>query len=132
MIGTMNNDASQGLRFKGCLDEIGVWDEVLPLETIQGLAAGASPIGAPSPDSGYLRVTDISYDPDTGNISMTWNSREGAVSYRLLYDDDLSGDFLAEVDDNIPTQGETTTVNFNRSEVGGAGALKVFFIVQEN
>ena len=128
MIGNNNNDGDQATRFKGCLDEIAVWNEILPVETIQALAAGESPIGAPSPNSDYLRITDITFDEDTENISITWNSKTGE-QYALQYDTDLSGAFLSDVDDEIDSQGESTTREFNRSAVGGAGAPKIFFKV---
>ena len=131
MIGTHKNDDDQATRFKGCLDEIVVWDEVLPVATIQALAAGESPIGAPSPNSDYLSVTDLTFDQDTGNISLTWNSKAGE-NYALFFDPDLSGGFLSDVDDDIDSQGETTTRSFNRSAIGGAGALKVFFKIVKN
>ena len=131
MIGTHKNDDDQATRFKGCLDEIVVWDEVLPVATIEALAAGESPIGAPSPNSDYLRITDLTFDQDTGNISLTWNSKAGE-NYALVYDPDLSGGFLSDVDDDIDSQGETTTRSFNRSAIGGAGALKVFFKIVKN
>ena len=131
MIGNNNNDLNPATRFKGCLDEIAVWDEILPIETIQALAAGESPIGSPSPNSDYLRITGLAFDPSTGNISITWNSKVGE-SYSLIYDEDLSGAFLNDVDDDIDSGGETTTQIFNRSTIGGAGALKVFFKVVKN
>jgi hypothetical protein len=131
MIGSYKNDSDQGARFKGCLDEIVVWDEVLPVATIQALAAGESPIGAPSPNSDYLRVTGLTFDQNTGNISITWNSKAGE-NYALVYDPDLSGGFLSDVDDDIDSQGESTTRSFNRSAIGGAGALKVFFKIVKN
>ncbi|MDB4537575.1 hypothetical protein N9230_03065, partial [Akkermansiaceae bacterium] len=115
----------------GCLDDIAVWDEILPLETIQALAAGASPIGAPSPNSDYLRITDFTYDESTGNISITWNSKSGE-NYSLIYDTNLSGAFLTDVDDDVESQGTSTTKSFNRSAVGGVGALKAFFKVVKN
>ena len=131
MIGTHKNDSDRATRFKGCLDEIVVWNEVLPVATIEALAAGESPIGAPSPNSDYLRITDLTLDQDTGNISLTWNSKAGE-NYALVYDPDLSGAFLSDVDDDIDSQGETTTRSFNRSAIGGAGALKVFFKIVKN
>ena len=131
MIGSHRNDEDQATRFKGCLDEIVVWDEVLPVATIQALAAGESPIGAPSPNSDYLRVTDLTFDQDSGDISITWNSKAGE-NYALVYDPDLSGEFLSDVDDDIVSQGESTTRSFNRSAIGGAGALKIFFKIVKN
>ncbi|HBE95937.1 MAG TPA: hypothetical protein DDW68_02045, partial [Verrucomicrobiales bacterium] len=131
MIGSHKNDEDKATRFKGCLDEIVVWNEVLPVATIQALAAGESPIGAPSPNSDYLRVTDLTFDQDSGDISITWNSKAGE-NYALVYDPDLSGEFLSDVDDDIVSQGESTTRSFNRLAIGGAGALKIFFKIVKN
>lgn len=57
---------------------------------------------------GTLRFTDISVDPETNNITLTWASRSG-ISYILNWSRDLSTDDWTEIDDNITSQGETTT-----------------------
>jgi hypothetical protein len=64
-------------------------------------------------------------------MSITWNSKAGE-KYALVDDPDLSGGFLSDVDDDIDSQGESTTRSFNRSAMGGAGALKVFFKIVKN
>ncbi|MDB4737674.1 hypothetical protein OAF75_02435 [Verrucomicrobiales bacterium] len=57
---------------------------------------------------GTLRFTDISVDPETNEVSLTWASRSG-ISYILNWSRDLSTDDWTEIDDNITSQGETTT-----------------------
>ena len=57
---------------------------------------------------GTLRFTDISVDPETKEISLTWASRSG-ISYILNWSRDLSAEDWSEIDDNITSQGESTT-----------------------
>ena len=128
MIGTRSSDVNPAVRFRGCLDEIAVWDEILPLEKIQELANGASPIGAPLGE-GNLQITDFTIDDGNGAMSLSWNSRPGAT-YGIYYDDDLNG-FELILSNQINSGGESTTFNFSRAAIGGANATKVFFRVVE-
>ncbi len=128
LIGARNNNDQPDNSFEGCLDDVAIWTEILPLETIVELAAGASPIGAPAAPSNF-RITDYTFDPATGDISITWNSKPGAA-YAILYDTDL-GDFESDLDDGYPSDGESTTFSFNRAALGGdAGAPRVYFRVE--
>ena len=57
---------------------------------------------------GTLRFTAISVDPETNEVSLTWASRSG-ISYILNWSRDLATDSWIEIDDNVTSQGETTT-----------------------
>ncbi|YCM44107.1 LamG-like jellyroll fold domain-containing protein [Verrucomicrobiaceae bacterium 227] len=129
VIGTRSSDTNVAVRYRGCLDEIAVWDEILPLETIEALAGGASPIGAPT-GNGYLQITEYTFNQLTGEMSLTWNSRPGAT-YSINYDVDLDG-FESDLNDGYDSQGATTTYTFNRVNLLGATTSpRVFFRVTE-
>lgn len=121
MVGTRNNNNPAGDSFEGCLDDLAIWTEVLPLETIEALAAGASPIGATGP-LGNFRITNFSYDPASGDFSITWNSEEGAF-YRIAYEIGALGapndtPWDIDLDDGYEGEaGDSTTFTFNRADL---------------
>ncbi len=128
VIGTRSSDVNPAVRFRGSLDEIAVWDEILPLEKIQELANGASPIGHQS-GGDSLEITGFTIDKENGGMSLSWNSKPGAT-YGIYYDDDLNG-FELILSNQVTSGGATTTFNFNRAAIGGANATRVFFRVVE-
>lgn len=75
-----------------------------------------------------LQIQSIDYDTDTGLITLTWNSREGA-SYGVFYGTDLKS-FDFDVDDSVPSQGgDSTSYTFPNPD---AGASRLFFRVTQN
>jgi len=60
-------------------------------------------------------------------ITLTWTSKEGET-YGLFYSTDLA-DFGSDVDDSVPSQGETTTLTFSNPE---PGEPRLLFRVEEN
>lgn len=130
IIGVRNNDFTPSTRFEGCLDEIAIGDEILPIETIRALALGASPIPTPPRNEGFV-ITDYDYNPTTGAVSLTWNSRAG-VSYSVNYGTDLES-FDGVVNNAVPSGGESTTYSFNQVILGpDANAPRLFFRISEN
>lgn len=73
-----------------------------------------------------FEITGIDYDPTTDMFTLTWTSRNNRL-YSLYYSLDLL-DFGADVDDSIPSGGETTTFMF---EHPSPGADHLFFRVEE-
>jgi hypothetical protein len=75
-----------------------------------------------------FEVTEINYAPVTGEITITWSSRENKT-YSLFFSQDLLI-FDADIDDSIPAgAGDTTTFTFSNPI---PGAQKLFFKVFEN
>lgn len=73
-------------------------------------------------------ISEISYDPGSDTISITWPSREGET-YTLLYDHDLTG-FQNDLDDGIEADaGDTTTFTFPNPDPASA---RLFFVVRKN
>ena len=75
-----------------------------------------------------IRITEIVYNETTGEISLTWTSKEGR-SYGIYYDTELD-DFGSDVNDDIPADvGDLTSRTFP-NPLGGAARL--YFRVIEN
>ncbi len=110
--------------FDGRIDEFAVFSDVLDSEQITLLSEGTSPadlFGKQAP----LAITDFEYNEATDRATLTWNSKTNAI-YSAEVSTDLVNWF--EVDDNIPSQGATTTVTLPP----GTGAEKYFFRVFRN
>jgi len=73
--------------YVGLIDEIAVWSEVKSADYIAALAAGGSPLVAPTQNA--LKVTTFSYNTGTGDLDINWSSNAGK-SYGLEYSLDLS------------------------------------------
>ena len=84
-------------------------------------------IGAPGATA-ELAITDFSFDVETGDISLTWNSRPDTV-YAL----ELSFDFTRwiELNDTVPSQGQISTHMENLSDRIPAGKNRIFFRLRE-
>lgn len=78
---------------------------------------------APAP----LTITDITADPATGEVTLSWNSQPGAT-YSILGSEDLK--LTAELNDSVSSQGTTTTVTFTNPEI--VGKSRYFFDVSKN
>lgn len=75
-----------------------------------------------------LAITSVVRDPDTGNVELTWNSKEGRT-YTVRVSDDLTGDPRTwnDLDDGFMSGGDTTTfTDF------GPTPNRRFYVVQEN
>ena len=110
--------------YYGLADDIAMWDMVLEPEAIKELALGGSPIGANLP----FQITSITYDLQSGEIELTWDSKPGR-NYLLLYNTSLEN-WDADIDDSIESGGESTTYRFENPE--GPEAKALFFKVIEN
>jgi hypothetical protein len=113
-----------GEGYYGLADDIAMWDMVLEPEAIKELALGSSPIGANLP----FQIKSITYDLQSGEIELTWDSKPGRT-YLLLYNTSLEN-WDADIDDSIESGGESTTFRFENPE--GPEAKALFFKVIEN
>ena len=75
-----------------------------------------------------FEVTQISYDPQADQISLTWTSRPNQT-YAVSYSGDEEFEFNGEVNDSVSSDGDTTTLTF-ASPV--PGSRKLYFRVSEN
>ena len=75
-----------------------------------------------------LKITEISYDQATEQITITWTSRPNKT-YAVFFSDDEQLNFNSDVDDSVVSAGDTTTLTFSNPE---PGALELFFRVVEN
>lgn len=77
--------------------------------------------------SAPLEVIAFSYDEETNEVSLTWNSRDNRT-YTVFSSTDLF-DFGTDINDSIASQGETTTFTFTNLS---PDLDKQFFRVSEN
>lgn len=77
--------------------------------------------------SAPLEVIAFSYDEETNQVSLTWNSRDNRT-YSVFTSTDLF-DFGTDINDSIASQGETTTFTFTNLS---PELTKQFFRVVEN
>ena len=70
-----------------------------------------------------LAISNIDYDPATGTSILTWNSRPGA-NYILEFSTTMIEPW-DEIDDSIPSQGETTTFEDPFKQNGLLGFYRV-------
>ena len=73
-----------------------------------------------------LEITQITYNKESEEIELTWNSRAGKT-YGIFYSLELQ-EFDADVDDGIIAEGDTTTYTFENPE---PGQEKIFFRVMQ-
>ena len=73
-----------------------------------------------------LEITDIVYDQDSDQITLTWNARSGAV-YGVYASPD-GQDWSFEIDDNVNATADTVTFTFNKPN---PGLKRQFFRVVE-
>jgi len=118
----------------GLIDDVSVWSKILsPLE-IFDLASGISPLALGTGFS--FQITEITLDPATNDMSVTWNSLPGRT-YGLYFSEILSdlengGDIDDSITDNgfsdkNPAEGVITLTFKNPVPA----ASKVFFNVRE-
>lgn len=95
--------------------------------------AGSSPASAPVAPGfgkilpGELAITDMSYDPVTQQLSLTWDSQAN-TSYRIVASTDLAEDSWSEIQDDITTEGASTTESLTLNL--GQTFEKLFFRIE--
>lgn len=109
--------------FGGRIDDFAIFGNALSPEQIQELANGANPPDLINPPVPFV-ITAFSYDPDNGATFITWNSRPNKV-YAVDIATDLGN--WAEFTDNVLSQGEETSFNFEDP----SGVNRQFFRVRE-
>ena len=74
-------------------------------------------------------ITAIDYSPETGEVTLTWNSVEDA-RYAVFFSRDMT-DWDSDLDDSVmPDPGEQTTETFDLNEAGIAGEERLYFRVE--
>ena len=106
---TIGGEPNTANSFSGRIDDLAVYSDALDEEQITALANGTNPIELFGGGSAELAITAISYEADTDQVSLTWNSR-GQANYSIDMSETLGFDEWEEVIDDIPSQGDTTTV----------------------
>jgi hypothetical protein len=126
-IGTSNGGESM----LGRLDDFAIFGDALTPEQIAQLAAGASPPslvgGAPATP---LVFTNISFNPATSQITLTWNSQPGKT-YRLESSQTLAT-WPVELNDNIVSGGTTTTYVHTITTFPGGTPAALYYRVKQN
>ncbi|MDA7934672.1 discoidin domain-containing protein [Akkermansiaceae bacterium] len=83
-------------------------------------------VGSSAPPAALV-ISEIEADPDSGAVSLTWNSQPGAV-YSVFGSEDLL--ITSELNDSVASQGPTTTYSFNNPEM--IGKSRYFYRIQRN
>lgn len=76
----------------GMIDEVSVWRGPLTPAQISALASATGPLDisqTPGPEPEVFFITEVVRDPQTGNVSLTWESQAGA-EYRVQFSQTLS------------------------------------------
>jgi hypothetical protein len=123
---TIGGEPNSTNSLSGRLDDLAVYSDALKEDQITALAGGTTPIELFGGGAAELAITEIAYDPNTGQASLTWNSRSQA-NYSIDISETLGLDEWEEVIDDIPSQGDTTTVQLPAL----AQRSKIFFRVRE-
>ncbi len=84
-------------------------------------------VGAPGA-AAQLAITEFSFDSDTYELSLTWNSRPG-TSYVLQSSFDLTQ--WIEIDDGIESAGQTTSHTADYPGTVPAGKTRIYFRIIE-
>ncbi len=127
-IGTTNGGES----IVGRLDDFAIFADALTPEQIAQLAAGASPsslVGG-GPPSTPLVFTNVSYNPATSQITLTWNSQPGKT-YRLEASQNLAT-WPVELNDNIASGGTTTTYVHTVTGFPGGAPPALYYRIKQN
>lgn len=95
----------------------------LPQSAINGFKLESLGVTAP------LEITAMAYSSGDSMLTLTWNSREGAL-YALKFSTDLK-DWDSDIEDGIiGDAGSTTTKTFDLSEAAPAGVENLFFRIE--
>ncbi|MCH1507631.1 MAG: LamG domain-containing protein, partial [Akkermansiaceae bacterium] len=122
-VGAARAAVDPGFRsFDGLIDEFAIYGTVLGADAILAhYTAGTSP------GLTEINITNIDYNRETDTVSITWTSEPGRT-YGLFYSQDLT-DWGTDVDDSIPSQGDTTVFEFPNPV---SEANKIFFRVEKS
>ena len=123
-IGRNSDSSGSQWFFDGQIDDFAIWDRPLNLlEVSQIHSDGLAGIPLPPGTGTQLEISSIVYDAESGNASITWDSRVG-TSYELEASTDL--DNWESIDDVVATEESTTLVDnfFNDGE------SKVFYRIR--
>ena len=104
------------------LSDVRLYEAALSAEEVE-FAMENPPLGGGS----LFQITEIARDLEADTVTITWTSRNGG-SYAMDFSDDLSKEWL-ELNDDIPSDGETTTAVVNNVP---ASVTDRYFRVREN
>ncbi|MEJ6643772.1 MAG: LamG domain-containing protein [Akkermansiaceae bacterium] len=111
--------------FNGVLDEVAIWDHALTPEEVMAVYTGG-PLGLSAGKP--LAISAIDYSPGAGELSLSWDSREGEI-YAVKYSTDLIN-WDSDVEDSVLADaGESTTRVFDLSDL--SLPEKVYFRVEK-
>ena len=114
---------------RGVIDDFAVFGDSLSPAQISLLASGGSPMSLLPYE---LEFTQFSPNtPRANQISLTWNSRPGRT-YVLFANQSLDPLTWFEIDDNIPSAGNSTSIVHDLLTTYPAGTRRVFYMVEEN
>ena len=107
----------------------GTWNDLLGFPGVSFFydeVHGVVEIGSNGED---FRITEIVHDAENDRFTLTWISRANET-YTVVYDADLDGAdaFTGDVEDNIPSGGETTT--FGPFDNPVEGSTRLFFKIR--
>jgi len=125
---TLGSGTGGAESIQGIMDDYALFSRALTPEQIALLAEGTSAIDLVTPPK--VVITDISVNPDNGQATMTWSSREGKT-YSIFTSTDLVGNPATdwtELTDGFASGGDTTTFTDTFS---GGGPVR-FYVVIEN
>ena len=100
------------------IDEFAIYGTVLDADAI--LIHYTAGVSAP-----LINITNIDFDSGSDTVSITWTSEPGRT-YGLFYSQDLI-DWGADIEDSIPSQGDTTVFEFPNPV---PEATRIFFRVE--
>ena len=109
--------------FTGRIDDIGLFRTALSVDDINAIISNG--VGGFTGNSRGLEITDIEIDPNSGQVTLTFNSVDGA-NYIIERSTDLTALTWEELDDSYPSEGDVTT--FTDFSVP-ADAKKLFYRV---
>ena len=114
--------ATQINSFSGRIDDFAVFSEALTPEQVASLAGGATPPELFGPLTPFV-ITAISYDRAADRTTLTWNSKNNGV---YAVDSSLDLEQWAEIQDEVPSGGATTTLQLPR----GQGDTRLFYRIR--
>ncbi len=118
-VGAARSVVDGGYRsFDGLIDEFAIYGTVLDADAI--LIHYTAGVSAP-----LINITNIDFDSGSDTVSITWTSEPGRT-YGLFYSQDLI-DWGADIEDSIPSQGDTTVFEFPNPV---PEATRIFFRVE--
>jgi len=129
------NPDALGRGWNGKIDDVAIWARALSAEEIAEIwdeGDGASIEVLLGGGARVLTINDISVAAN-GDVSLTWNSRKSqGTSYAVFSSEDLALPLedWSEIDDTVPTEGESTTYIIPSALLDDVD--KLFFYVRKN